>query len=78
MTKMPEDVTFNRSTSADEMSKSFLDYSMSVIISRALPDARDGLKPSQRRMLYAMHHDLSLTQTQGAPEVRAHRGGDDG
>ena len=41
------------------MSKSFLDYSMSVIISRALPDARDGLKPSQRRILYAMH-DLSL------------------
>ena len=46
---------------ADEMSKSFLDYSMSVIVSRALPDARDGLKPSQRRILYAMHHDLSLT-----------------
>lgn len=45
---------------ADEMSKSFLDYSMSVIISRALPDARDGLKPSQRRLLYAMHHDLTL------------------
>ena len=38
---------------ADEMSKSFLDYSMSVIISRALPDARDGLKPSQRRILFA-------------------------
>ncbi|MGJ8657096.1 MAG: DNA gyrase subunit A [Akkermansiaceae bacterium] len=48
---------------ADEMSKSFLDYSMSVIISRALPDARDGLKPSQRRILYAMHNDLSLTPT---------------
>ncbi|NCF84255.1 MAG: DNA gyrase subunit A [Verrucomicrobiaceae bacterium] len=45
---------------ADEMSKSFLDYSMSVIISRALPDARDGLKPSQRRLLYAMYNDLSL------------------
>ncbi|MBN8711393.1 MAG: DNA gyrase subunit A [Verrucomicrobia bacterium 61-8] len=44
---------------ADEMSKSFLDYSMSVIISRALPDARDGLKPSQRRILFAMH-ELSL------------------
>lgn len=39
---------------ADEVSRSFLDYSMSVIISRALPDARDGLKPSQRRVLYAM------------------------
>ena len=45
---------------AEEMSRSFLDYSMSVIISRALPDIRDGLKPSQRRLLYAMHHDLSL------------------
>ena len=44
---------------AEEMSKSFLDYSMSVIISRALPDVRDGLKPSQRRILYAMH-ELSL------------------
>src|SRR6202789_1337704 len=40
---------------ADEMKNSFLDYSMSVIISRALPDVRDGLKPSQRRILYAMH-----------------------
>ena len=44
---------------ADEIKNSFLDYSMSVIISRALPDVRDGLKPSQRRILYAMH-DLSL------------------
>lgn len=40
---------------AHEVSTSFLDYSMSVIISRALPDARDGLKPSQRRILYAMN-----------------------
>ncbi len=44
---------------ADEIKNSFLDYSMSVIISRALPDARDGLKPSQRRILFAMH-ELSL------------------
>ena len=44
---------------AEEIKNSFLDYSMSVIISRALPDARDGLKPSQRRILLAMH-DLSL------------------
>ena len=36
---------------ADEIKNSFLDYSMSVIVSRALPDARDGLKPSQRRIL---------------------------
>jgi DNA gyrase subunit A len=46
---------------ADEIKNSFLDYSMSVIISRALPDARDGLKPSQRRLLFAMFNDLSLT-----------------
>ena len=44
---------------ADEIKNSFLDYSMSVIIARALPDVRDGLKPSQRRILYAMH-ELSL------------------
>jgi DNA gyrase subunit A len=47
---------------ADEMSRSFLDYSMSVIISRALPDARDGLKPSQRRILYAMN-ELGIQPT---------------
>jgi DNA gyrase subunit A len=39
----------------DEMSKSYLDYAMSVIIGRALPDARDGLKPVHRRVLYAMY-----------------------
>src|SRR5213083_88276 len=44
---------------AEEIKNSFLDYSMSVIISRALPDVRDGLKPSQRRILYAMQ-ELSL------------------
>lgn len=38
-----------------EMQKSFLDYSMSVIVSRALPDVRDGLKPVHRRILYTMH-----------------------
>ncbi len=40
---------------SEVMQKSFLDYSMSVIVSRALPDARDGLKPVQRRVLYDMH-----------------------
>src|SRR5512136_262567 len=39
----------------DEMRRSYLDYSMSVIIGRALPDVRDGLKPVHRRILYAMH-----------------------
>src|SRR3989441_3483224 len=45
---------------AEEIKNSFLDYSMSVIISRALPDVRDGLKPSQRRLLFAMFNDLGL------------------
>ncbi|HJD23101.1 MAG TPA: DNA gyrase subunit A [Firmicutes bacterium] len=40
-----------------EMKKSFLDYSMSVIVSRALPDVRDGLKPVHRRILYTMHEN---------------------
>src|SRR4051812_12197266 len=39
----------------DEMRESFIDYSMSVIVSRALPDVRDGLKPVHRRILYAMN-----------------------
>ena len=39
----------------DEMRKSYLDYAMSVIVSRALPDVRDGLKPVHRRILYSMH-----------------------
>src|SRR5919112_261235 len=39
----------------EEMRSSYLDYAMSVIVSRALPDARDGLKPVHRRILYAMH-----------------------
>jgi DNA gyrase subunit A len=39
----------------DEMRRSYLDYAMSVIVSRALPDARDGLKPVHRRILYSMH-----------------------
>ena len=43
----------------DEMRASYLDYAMSVIVARALPDARDGLKPVHRRILYAMH-DMGL------------------
>ncbi len=39
----------------EEMERSFLDYAMSVIVSRALPDARDGLKPVHRRILYGMY-----------------------
>src|SRR3989338_11618174 len=44
----------------DEMKHSFIEYAMSVITSRALPDVRDGLKPVHRRILYAMH-DMGLT-----------------
>ena len=44
----------------DEMKRSYLDYAMSVIVSRALPDVRDGLKPVHRRILYAMH-ELGFT-----------------
>ena len=44
-----------------EMNKSFLEYSMSVIVSRALPDVRDGLKPVHRRILYTMY-EAGLTQ----------------
>lgn len=45
---------------SQEMRTSFLDYAMSVIVSRALPDVRDGLKPVHRRILYAMN-DLGMT-----------------
>lgn len=46
----------------EEMKKSYLNYAMSVIVSRALPDVRDGLKPVHRRILYAMH-EMSLAHT---------------
>ncbi|TXG76528.1 DNA gyrase subunit A, partial [Candidatus Dojkabacteria bacterium] len=45
-----------------EMKRAYLDYAMSVIVSRALPDVRDGLKPVHRRILYAMH-ELNLTHS---------------
>src|SRR5438477_10574998 len=48
----------------DEMKTSYIDYSMSVIVSRALPDVRDGLKPSQRRIMVAMN-DLNLQPGRG-------------
>ena len=51
-----DNITKNHETRAiaDELKKSYLDYAMSVIVSRALPDVRDGLKPVHRRILYAM------------------------
>lgn len=45
----------------EEMKSSYIDYSMSVIVSRALPDVRDGMKPVHRRVMYGMYHDLNLT-----------------
>ena len=53
----PKEVVTSNGTIAveDEISKSFLDYAMSVIVSRALPDVKDGLKPVQRRILYSMY-----------------------
>ncbi|MEZ6060420.1 MAG: DNA gyrase subunit A [Planctomycetaceae bacterium] len=56
---VPGDPRILRTDIQDEMRNSYLTYAMSVIISRALPDARDGLKPSQRRILVAMN-DLNL------------------
>ncbi|MEZ4674998.1 MAG: DNA gyrase subunit A [Caldilineaceae bacterium] len=54
----------------DEMRASYLDYAMSVIVARALPDARDGLKPVHRRILYAMH-DMGLNP--GTPYKKSAR-----
>ncbi|MCB0121954.1 MAG: hypothetical protein KDE58_06905, partial [Caldilineaceae bacterium] len=54
----------------DEMRASYLDYAMSVIVARALPDARDGLKPVHRRILYAMS-DMGLNP--GTPYKKSAR-----
>ena len=52
-----------------EMQRSYLDYAMSVIVGRALPDVRDGLKPVHRRVLYAMHE----LKTTGIPPIKNQR-----
>ncbi len=54
----------------DELKKSYLDYAMSVIVGRALPDARDGMKPVHRRILYAMH---KLSNTFNKPYKKSAR-----
>ena len=54
----------------EEMKSSYIDYSMSVIVSRALPDVRDGLKPVQRRVLYGMSE---LGVTSGKPFKKSAR-----
>ena len=58
----PEDIMFPQqkivnSELVGEMEKSYIEYAMSVIVGRALPDVRDGLKPVHRRILYAMYED---------------------
>ena len=58
----PEDILFpeqaiTESNLVEEMEKSYIEYAMSVIVGRALPDVRDGLKPVHRRILYTMHED---------------------
>ena len=58
----PEDIMFPeqrivQSELVHEMKSSYIDYAMSVIVGRALPDVRDGLKPVHRRILYAMYED---------------------
>jgi DNA gyrase subunit A len=56
----PDDLRVQPIALHQEMQRSYLEYAMSVIVGRALPDVRDGLKPVQRRILYAMH-ELGLT-----------------
>ena len=53
----PHELGVSPITIEDEMSRSYLDYAMSVIVSRAIPDVRDGLKPVHRRILYSMHEN---------------------
>ena len=53
----------------EQMKSAYIDYSMSVIVSRALPDVRDGLKPVQRRILYSMH-ELGLKPDRPSEKAR--------
>src|ERR1035437_5699216 len=52
----------------EEAQRRYLNYAVSVITSRALPDVRDGLKPVQRRILFAMHNDLHLRSEEHTSE----------
>ena len=61
---MAENDRINPINIEEEMKAAYIDYSMSVIVSRALPDVRDGLKPVHRRVLYGM---LDLGVTSGKP-----------
>ena len=67
----PQDHRIRNVDLTHTMRTSFLDYAMSVIVARALPDVRDGLKPVQRRILYGMH-ELGVTpdkQIRKVPEL---------
>ena len=64
-------------TIEEEMRRSYLDYAMSVIVARALPDARDGLKPVHRRILYGMH-EAGYTRGPAVPQVGPRRRRRDG
>ena len=55
MSTLLEDTRLEQHEISKEMKKSYIDYSMSVIVGRALPDVRDGMKPVHRRILYGMH-----------------------
>ena len=63
MSEISRDLSIKRDI-VDEMKESYLNYSMSVIVARALPDVRDGLKPVHRRILYGMN-DLGLHWNRG-------------
>ncbi len=56
-----------------QMRSAYLDYAMSVIVARALPDARDGLKPVHRRILFAMH-ELGMRSNCCLQKIRPYRG----
>ena len=64
--------TSSRAGSRRRCASSYLDYAMSVIVGRALPDVRDGLKPVHRRVLYAMH-EAGLQPNRPVPQVRERR-----
>lgn len=58
--ELPQEERIIKINIEEQMKTAYIDYSMSVIVSRALPDARDGMKPVHRRILYGMSHELGL------------------
>src|SRR5580765_5609326 len=67
--------TIHPASIVEETRRRYLTYALSVISSRALPDVRDGLKPVQRRILYAMYHELRLHPGWGDREIPPAGGG---